>query len=44
MTSNPHNVGILALELYIPKPYINQTEFESHYNISKGKITIGLGQ
>ena len=35
--------GILSLEMYIPKLYIEQSEFEEKKGISKGKITIGLG-
>ena len=35
--------GILWLELYIPKLYIDQNEYEDYYKISKGKITKGLG-
>ena len=36
--------GILAAELYIPKLYIDQKDFEISKNISRGKITIGLSQ
>lgn len=36
--------GIVALEVYIPKLYINQSEFEEVKGIPKGKIQIGLGQ
>lgn len=40
----PKDVGILALELYIPSSYVNQTELEVHDGVSSGKYTIGLGQ
>ncbi len=36
--------GIEAIELYIPKSYISQDQFETQKDISKGKITKGLGQ
>lgn len=36
--------GILSAELYIPKLFISQSDFEKSKNISKGKITIGLSQ
>ncbi len=36
--------GIITAELYLPKLYISQSEFEEKKKISKGKITIGLGQ
>ena len=36
--------GILGIEVYIPKLYINQTELEQHMNVASGKYTIGLGQ
>lgn len=36
--------GIVFMESYFPKFYIDQTEFESYNNVSSGKYTIGLGQ
>lgn len=42
--SRPSNIGILALELYIPTTYISQSDLESYDKESKGKYTIGLGQ
>ena len=39
-----YEYGIVGMELYIPKLFISQEEFESAKNISKGKITKGLGQ
>ena len=39
-----NNVGILAIEVYFPNDYIDQTELEKAYGVSKGKYTIGLGQ
>lgn len=38
------NVGILALEIYIPQIYISQSKLELYDNVSEGKYTIGLGQ
>jgi len=40
----PADVGILAVELYFPYQYVDQTELESFDNVSAGKYTIGLGQ
>lgn len=39
----PANVGIVAIEMYVPKRYIPQTELEEKDNC-KGKYTVGLGQ
>mmetsp|Transcript_2708 Transcript_2708/g.4421 ORF Transcript_2708/g.4421 Transcript_2708/m.4421 type:complete len:596 (-) Transcript_2708:26-1813(-) len=36
--------GIVSIECYFPKLYIDQTEFEQYNNESSGKYTIGLGQ
>lgn len=36
--------GLLSIELYIPKLYIDQDEFEKQKGISSGKITKGIGQ
>jgi hydroxymethylglutaryl-CoA synthase len=38
------NVGILAMEIYIPSTYIKQRALEEHLGVSSGKFTIGLGQ
>lgn len=40
----PENVGILAMEVYIPRMCVNQTELETYDGTSAGKYTIGLGQ
>ncbi|UYV69413.1 HMGCS1, partial [Cordylochernes scorpioides] len=40
----PHNVGILAMELYFPSQYVEQSELEAHDGVSSGKYTVGLGQ
>ncbi|XP_056630850.1 hydroxymethylglutaryl-CoA synthase 1 [Diorhabda sublineata] len=40
----PKDVGILALELYIPSLYVDQAELEDYDGVSSGKYTIGLGQ
>ncbi|KAE8143184.1 hydroxymethylglutaryl-coenzyme A synthase C terminal-domain-containing protein [Aspergillus pseudotamarii] len=39
----PKNVGIKALEIYVPGQVLDQSEFESHQGVSAGKYTIGLG-
>lgn len=44
MTSWPKDVGILALELYFPSQYVDQTELEEYDGVSAGKYTIGFGQ
>ncbi|KAI9556302.1 hypothetical protein GHT06_018876 [Daphnia sinensis] len=46
MNSNPNcgDVGILAIEIYFPNQYVEQSELEEHDGVSKGKYTIGLGQ
>lgn len=36
--------GIEAIEVYFPREYVDQEELETHYGVSKGKYTIGLGQ
>jgi hydroxymethylglutaryl-CoA synthase len=38
------HIGILALEVYSPRTYVQQSELESHTGVSAGKYTIGLGQ
>jgi 3-hydroxy-3-methylglutaryl-CoA-synthase len=40
----PSSIGILAVELYIPSLYVDQSSLETYDNVSKGKYTIGLGQ
>lgn len=40
----PENVGILALEIYFPSQYVDQTELEKFDGASEGKYTLGLGQ
>ncbi|RHZ78565.1 hypothetical protein Glove_161g26 [Diversispora epigaea] len=44
LTAYPENVGILAIEIYFPKRYVDQVELEKHDKVSAGKYTIGLGQ
>lgn len=43
-TSWPQDVGIVAMEIYFPSQYVDQTELEVFDGISAGKYTIGLGQ
>jgi len=42
--SRPNNVGVLAMEIYFPPNYVNQTDLEKYDKVSDGKYTIGLGQ
>ncbi|KAF7905303.1 uncharacterized protein EAF01_005824 [Botrytis porri] len=39
----PKNVGIKAMEIYVPAQCLDQTLFEQHQGVSAGKYTIGLG-
>jgi hydroxymethylglutaryl-CoA synthase len=41
--SRPENVGILAIEMYVPSRYVPLTELEKADNCT-GKYTVGLGQ
>lgn len=38
------SVGIVAIELYIPIPWVDQAALETHMGTAKGKVTKGLGQ
>lgn len=40
----PNAIGITAIEIYIPRLYVDQAELEKHDGVSAGKYTIGLGQ
>ena len=40
----PKDVGILAVEVYVPYQYVDQSELEEFDGVSSGKYTIGLGQ
>ncbi|XP_072942534.1 hydroxymethylglutaryl-CoA synthase 1 [Epargyreus clarus] len=44
MSARVENVGILAMEIYVPSTYVDQTELEKFDGVSKDKYTIGLGQ
>ncbi|KAK1524051.1 hydroxymethylglutaryl-CoA synthase [Colletotrichum costaricense] len=39
----PENVGIKAMEIYVPGQCLDQSLFEQHQGVSAGKYTIGLG-
>ncbi|KAJ2084264.1 3-hydroxy-3-methylglutaryl coenzyme A synthase [Coemansia sp. RSA 988] len=43
-TLRAENVGIVAIDVYFPSRYVDQTELEQHDGVSAGKYTIGLGQ
>ena len=38
----PEDVGILALDIYFPSQYVDQTELEAFDGVSSGKYTKGL--
>lgn len=38
----PEDVGILAMELYFPFLYVDQTELEKYDGVSEGKYTKGI--
>lgn len=40
----PNNVGIIAMQIYFPNTYVDQTDLEKYNEVSKGKYTLGLGQ
>uniref|UniRef100_A0A8C3YCR5 Hydroxymethylglutaryl-CoA synthase n=1 Tax=Catagonus wagneri TaxID=51154 RepID=A0A8C3YCR5_9CETA len=40
----PKDVGILALEVYFPAQYVDQTDLEKFNNVEAGRYTVGLGQ
>eukprot|EP00729_Bicosta_minor_P010031 gene10031-32060_t len=40
----PPNVGIHAMEFYVPSTYVAQEDLETYDGIAAGKYTIGLGQ
>ncbi|ODQ78102.1 hypothetical protein BABINDRAFT_40366 [Babjeviella inositovora NRRL Y-12698] len=42
--SPPRNVGIKAMEVYIPGQAVNQAALEEFDGVAAGKYTIGLGQ
>ncbi|GAB6031624.1 Hydroxymethylglutaryl-CoA synthase, cytoplasmic [Chamberlinius hualienensis] len=40
----PRDVGILAIEIYFPSFYVDQSELEAYDEVGAGKYTVGLGQ
>uniref|UniRef100_A0A8C6AQP3 Hydroxymethylglutaryl-CoA synthase n=1 Tax=Monodon monoceros TaxID=40151 RepID=A0A8C6AQP3_MONMO len=40
----PKDVGILALEVYFPAQYVDQTDMEKFNSVEAGKYTVGMGQ
>lgn len=44
MSARPQNIGIKAIEIYIPNQCVEQSELEKFDGVSTGKYTIGLGQ
>ena len=43
-TPSSKDVGILALEVYTPRTFVQQGALEAHAGVPSGKYTIGLGQ
>jgi hydroxymethylglutaryl-CoA synthase len=37
------DVGILAMEIYFPSSYVDQTDLEAFDGVPRGKYTVGLG-
>jgi len=44
MSSKYENLGIIDIQVYFPRYYVDQSEFEIHNKVDKGKYTLGLGQ
>ncbi|KAK9376848.1 hydroxymethylglutaryl-coenzyme A synthase C terminal-domain-containing protein [Lipomyces chichibuensis] len=42
--TRPTDIGIKAIEIYIPGQYVEQAELEKYDGVAAGKYTIGLGQ
>ncbi|KAK9478461.1 hydroxymethylglutaryl-coenzyme A synthase C terminal-domain-containing protein [Lipomyces japonicus] len=42
--TRPTNIGIKAIEIYIPNQFVSQAELEKYDGVPSGKYTIGLGQ
>ena len=42
--AHPKDVGIIAIEVYFPYQYVDQSELEVYDGVSTGKYTVGLGQ
>ncbi|KAM5294643.1 hydroxymethylglutaryl-CoA synthase, mitochondrial [Glossophaga mutica] len=40
----PKDVGILAMEVYFPAQYVDQTDLEKYNNVEAGRYTVGFGQ
>ena len=40
----PNTCGVLAIEVYFPSTFVQQTDLEKTNGVSEGKYTIGLGQ
>ncbi|GCC20261.1 hypothetical protein chiPu_0018839 [Chiloscyllium punctatum] len=40
----PKDVGIIAMEIYFPSQFVEQTELEKFDGVDAGKYTVGLGQ
>ena len=40
----PNTCGVLAIEVYFPSTFVQQTDLEKANGVSEGKYTIGLGQ
>ncbi|CAK7296641.1 Hydroxymethylglutaryl-CoA synthase, mitochondrial [Vulpes lagopus] len=40
----PKDMSILALEVYFPTHYMDQTDLENYNNVEAGRYAVGLGQ
>lgn len=41
---SPKDIGILGMEIYFPRYYVEQADLEKADGVSEGKYTVGLGQ
>ncbi|KAI9926549.1 hypothetical protein ASPWEDRAFT_119347 [Aspergillus wentii DTO 134E9] len=44
LRASPANVGIKAIEIYVPNRCVDQSDLEAHDGAAPGKYVIGLGQ
>lgn len=44
LRSQPRDVGIVAMEIYFPSLFVDQSKLEEFDGVSSGKYTKGLGQ
>jgi len=44
MSNKYENLGIIDIQIYYPRYFVDQEELEMYDKVDKGKYTIGLGQ